>query len=42
MLRPVLAAVLLLALAQCDSPKAPKTSADELVKTEAAMTAWKP
>ena len=37
MLRSVLAAILLLALAHCDSPKAPKTSADRVAKAEAAM-----
>ena len=37
MLRPALASVLLLTLAQCDSPKAPKTSVDRLTKAEAAM-----
>jgi hypothetical protein len=37
MLRPALAAVLLLTLAHCDSPKAPKTAADRVAKAEAAM-----
>jgi hypothetical protein len=37
MRRPALAAVLLLSLAHCDSPKAPKTAADRVAKAEAAM-----
>jgi hypothetical protein len=37
MLRPALAAVLLLSLAHCDSPKTPKTTADRVAKAEAAM-----
>ena len=37
MLRPALAAVLLLSLAHCDSPKTPKTAADRVAKAEAAM-----
>ena len=37
MLRSALAAVLLLTLAHCDSPKAPKTAADRVAKAEAAM-----
>ena len=38
MLRPALAAVLLLSLAHCDTPKTPpKNSADRVAKAEAAM-----
>ena len=38
MLRPVLAAALLLTLAHCDSPKTPpKSGADHLTKAKAVM-----